>query len=139
MTCPKVWRSPANERPLADEPPRGAFLAALSARTSTGSNDHASPVTVTEMTTKSTPGRDRTAAYRVRLAASHEPPAYVVANAIMAVVAQSMLSGERPIEASTILSRASAVVTSDGRYEPAGFDNVISRLSQQRARGRRLA
>ncbi|KPG01771.1 hypothetical protein IP86_02870 [Rhodopseudomonas sp. AAP120] len=47
------------------------------------------------MTTKSTPGRDRTAAYRARLAASREPPAYVVANAIMMTVAATL--GTLPI------------------------------------------
>jgi hypothetical protein len=84
-------------------------------------------------------GRDRTAAYRQRLATSGEPPAYVVANATVAALIEARMNRESGLDPAEIIERAAEIVVADARFTQEGFDNVLSRFTQPGNRRRRLA
>lgn len=74
--------------------------------------------------------RDRTRAYRERLAGTGEPPAYIVANAVVTAVVEAKLANERSVDPEELLACAVASVAADSRYSDAGVKAVLSRLGR---------
>ena len=60
-------------------------------------------------------GRDRTAAYRARLAESREPPAYVVANECVAAVIEARMN-VTGLDPAMFIERAAEIVVAEGKY-----------------------
>jgi hypothetical protein len=87
--------------------------------------------------TRSSPSRDRTRAYRERLAHSGEPPTYVVANAIIAAVLEAKLTGERLVDPDELLACAIANVAADNRYTAQGVESVLKRFGRPADRRKR--
>ncbi|WP_368507716.1 hypothetical protein [Bradyrhizobium lupini] len=79
--------------------------------------------------TRKRTGKDRTAAYRARLADSREPPAYVVANACAAAVIEARMNGETGLDPAMFIERAAEIVVAGGKYSQKGFDNVLARFT----------
>jgi hypothetical protein len=87
-------------------------------------------VTFIIMSERSCPSRDRTRAYRERLAQTGEPPAYVVANAITAAALEAKLASERLVDLDDLLTCAIANVASDHGYTVKGVEAVWQRFGR---------
>lgn len=82
------------------------------------------------VSTRKRTGKDRTAAYRARLAESREPPAYVVANACLSAVIEARMNGETGLDPALFIDRAAENVIADGTYSQESVDNVLDRFTQ---------
>jgi hypothetical protein len=80
------------------------------------------------------PTKSRSPAYRDRLKASGEPPAWAVANALMAVVIEAQLNNDAEIPFDKIINRAADIIDSDPRYKRAAVFTVMSRFTRPRTR-----
>jgi len=80
------------------------------------------------------PTKTRSAAYRDRLKASGEPPAWAVANACMAVIIEAELNNDPDIPFELIKQRVANIAASNPKYKHEAVLAVMQRFTRPRTR-----